>query len=80
MSKLDRRSLLRGSAALAATGALTAFGPALRAPVGRLHWAGSETGVHANGSLGGAVDAGERAAREVVEQLERSGDRQPALA
>src|SRR3712207_9302442 len=45
--------------AIAATGALTAFGPALRRPVGRIHWAGAETGVHANGSMGGAVDAGE---------------------
>jgi monoamine oxidase len=56
--------------ALAATGALTAFGPALRAPVGRIHWAGSETGVHANGSMGGAVDAGERSAREALDALE----------
>ncbi|HEX8066430.1 MAG TPA: FAD-dependent oxidoreductase [Thermoleophilaceae bacterium] len=55
--------------AVAATGALTSFGPALRAPVGRVHWAGAETGVHANGSMGGAVDAGERAAGEVLELL-----------
>lgn len=56
--------------AVAQTGALTSFGPALRRPVGRIHWAGAETGIHANGSMGGAVDAGERAAREVLEQLE----------
>jgi monoamine oxidase len=62
---------------LAGTGALTAFGHAMRTPVGRLHWAGSETGVHANGSMGGAVDAGERCAREVLDQLqlERAGGR-----
>jgi len=56
--------------ALAATGALTSFGPALREPVGRIHWAGSETGIHANGSMGGAVDSGERTAREVLERME----------
>jgi monoamine oxidase len=56
--------------ALAGTGALTAFGHAMREPVGRIHWAGSETGVHANGSMGGAVDAGERSAREVLDRLE----------
>jgi monoamine oxidase len=66
---------------LAQTGALTSFGPALRAPVGRIHWAGAETGVHANGSMGGAVDAGERAAREVLEALDRSprADVRPAV-
>ena len=59
--------------ALAATGALTSFGPALREPVGRIHWAGSETGIHANGSMGGAVDSGERTAREVLDALELEG-------
>ena len=57
---------------LAQTGALTSFGEALRKPVGRIHWAGAETGVHANGSMGGAVDAGERSAREVLEALQRT--------
>ena len=62
--------------AIATTGALTAFGPALRKPCGRIHWAGAETGIHANGSMGGAVDAGERAAAEVLEELgmERGGE------
>ena len=59
--------------AVASTGALTAFGPALRRPVGRIHWAGAETGIHANGSMGGAVDAGERAAAEVIEELAMEG-------
>ena len=71
--------------AVATTGALTAFGPALRKPVGRLHWAGAETGIHANGSMGGAVDAGERAAAEVIEELalergEGAPPREPARA
>ena len=64
--------------ALAGTGALTSFGPALRAPIGRIHWAGSETAVHANGSLGGAVDSGERAAAEVLAAL--AGEARPAEA
>ena len=59
--------------AIATTGALTSFGPALRRPVGRIHWAGAETGIHANGSMGGAVDAGERAAAEVIEELAMEG-------
>ncbi|HKP90718.1 MAG TPA: FAD-dependent oxidoreductase [Thermoleophilaceae bacterium] len=59
--------------AIAATGALTAFGPALRRPIGRIHWAGAETGIHANGSMGGAVDAGERAAAEVIGELRTEG-------
>jgi monoamine oxidase len=52
--------------ACATTGAYTAYGPALREPIGRIHWAGSETGIHQMGSMGGAVDSGERVAREVL--------------
>lgn len=47
-------------------GVYTAYGPALRAPVGRIHWAGTETGVHQMGSMGGAIDSGRRAARELL--------------
>jgi monoamine oxidase len=47
-------------------GVYTAYGPALRAPVGRIHWAGTETGVHQMGSMGGAVDSGQRVARELL--------------
>jgi monoamine oxidase len=42
------------------------FGPALRAPAGRLHWAGTETAEVFNGYMDGAVRSGERAAREVA--------------
>ena len=52
--------------AFAQCGVYRAFGPALRESVGRLHWAGSESGAHAMGSMGGAVEAGRRAAAEVV--------------
>jgi monoamine oxidase len=50
-------------------GTLTAQGPALRAPVGRIHWAGTETSTYWNGYMDGAVRSGERAAAEVTEQL-----------
>jgi monoamine oxidase len=46
-------------------GVYTTYGPALREPVGRIHWAGTETGVHQMGSMGGAVDSGQRVAREL---------------
>ena len=48
---------------------LTTYGRALREPVGRLHWAGTETATYWNGYMDGAVSAGERAAREVLERL-----------
>jgi monoamine oxidase len=42
------------------------FGPAIQQPVGRVHWAGSDTGKECYGSLTGAVEAGDRAATEVL--------------
>jgi monoamine oxidase len=48
------------------TGAWTSYGPALRPPIGRLHWAGSEYAAVWNGYMDGAVSSGERAAREVL--------------
>ncbi|MFF5174666.1 flavin monoamine oxidase family protein [Micromonospora sp. NPDC000089] len=42
------------------------YGPQLRRPVGRLHWAGTETATRWAGYLEGAVLAGERAAAEVL--------------
>ncbi|KAK7090411.1 amine oxidase [flavin-containing]-like [Littorina saxatilis] len=47
-------------------GFLTQFGPALREPVGRVHFAGTETASQWTGYMEGAVQAGERAAREVL--------------
>ncbi len=41
------------------------FGSALRTPIGRLHWAGTETAAIWNGYFDGAVRSGERAAQEV---------------
>jgi monoamine oxidase len=47
----------------------TTIGPALTEPVGRVHWAGSETSSTCMGSMDGAVRAGERVAVEVEEAL-----------
>jgi monoamine oxidase len=41
-------------------------GPALREPVGRIHWAGTETATIWSGYMEGALQAGERAAAEVA--------------
>src|SRR3954447_16518371 len=49
-----------------APGTLLDFGPALRAPVGKIHWAGTETSDYWCGYMGGAVRSGERAAAEVL--------------
>lgn len=51
-------------------GAWVSFGPALRAPVGRIHWAGAETATTWNGYMDGAVRSGEEAAVAVLERLE----------
>ena len=47
-------------------GVLTAFGPALREPIGPLHWAGTETATVWNGYIDGALQSGERAVREAL--------------
>ena len=52
-----------------ATGALLAYGPWLRQPIGRIHWAGTETSDYWNGYMDGAVRSGERSAREVLGEL-----------
>ncbi|HEV7679577.1 MAG TPA: FAD-dependent oxidoreductase [Candidatus Dormibacteraeota bacterium] len=59
------------------TGALTEYGTALRAPVGLVHWAGTETAVRWNGYMDGAVESGMRAADEVLGAL--GGTAGPAL-
>jgi monoamine oxidase len=45
---------------------LTEFGPALAAPCGRIHWAGTETADFWTGYMDGAVRSGERVAKEVA--------------
>ncbi|UFS99537.1 flavin monoamine oxidase family protein [Nocardia huaxiensis] len=55
-----------GPTATTRPGILTRFGPALREPVGGIHWAGTETADYWQGYMDGAVRSGERAAREVL--------------
>src|SRR3954447_16661294 len=47
-------------------GVWTRYGHALRAPVGQIAWAGSETAVEHTGYMEGAIESGERAAQEVL--------------
>jgi monoamine oxidase len=53
------------------THAMRVYGPVLRQPVGRIHWAGTETSTFWMGFMDGAVRAGERAATEVRAALRR---------
>jgi monoamine oxidase len=48
------------------TGTLSVHGPALREPIGRIHWAGTETARQCMGFIEGAVESGQRAAEEVL--------------
>lgn len=48
------------------TGAWTSLGSELRAPCGRVHWAGTETAEQWMGYIEGALRAGKRAAHEVI--------------
>ncbi len=50
------------------TGVLTQFGPLLRRPVGRIHWAGTETAERSHGGIDGAVRSGERVAAEILDR------------
>ena len=50
-------------------GVMSVHGPALREPVGRIHWAGTETSTEWAGYMEGAVASGERAAAEVLALL-----------
>lgn len=50
-------------------GALTTFGPAIREPVGRIHWAGTETATEWSGYMEGAVQSAERAAAEILGRM-----------
>jgi monoamine oxidase len=49
------------------TGVLTQHGRAIRQPVGRIHFAGTETASVSHGAIDGAVRSGERVASEVLD-------------
>jgi monoamine oxidase len=53
-------------------GVLLDFGTAIRQPVGRIHWAGTETATFWNGYMDGAVRSGERASAEVLKLLKKT--------
>ena len=53
-------------AGLMGPGVWTTLGPTLREPIGRIHWAGTETSDIWNGYIDGAVRSGERVAKEVM--------------
>lgn len=50
-------------------GVWTSYGAALREPVGRLHWAGSDIAVQSAGYMDGAVISGRAAAAAVLTQV-----------
>jgi monoamine oxidase len=50
-------------------GVLLPYGPAIREPVRRIHWAGTETSTYWMGYMDGAVRSGKRAAQEVLAEL-----------
>lgn len=50
-------------------GTWTSYGPALREPVGRIHWAGAEYAVEWSGYMEGAVRSGSTTAAEVLRAL-----------
>ncbi len=60
---------LGGPVAVSSPGTLTTYGPALREPVGDIHWAGTETADYWTGYMDGAVRSGKRAASEVLAAL-----------
>jgi monoamine oxidase len=52
-----------------APGVLLGFGEALRSPIGRIHWAGTETSDYWPGYMEGGVRSGQRAAAEALADL-----------
>jgi monoamine oxidase len=58
-----------GPVGFTSPGAMFAYGKYLREPVGRIHWAGTETSGYWVGYMDGAVRSGERVAAEVLAKL-----------
>ena len=63
---LEERWSRGGPVGLMGPGTLTSLGPVLREPVGRIHWAGTETATSWPGYMEGAIQAGERAAAQAA--------------
>ncbi|XP_025868028.2 amine oxidase [flavin-containing] A [Vulpes vulpes] len=56
-------------------GIMTHYGRVIRQPFGRIYFAGTETATHWSGYMEGAVEAGERTAREVLNALGRVAEK-----
>ncbi|KAJ5097761.1 hypothetical protein N7456_008482 [Penicillium angulare] len=70
IQRWDQEEFSRGGpVAFAPPGLLTDYGPHLRAPVGGIHFAGTETSLEWAGYMDGAISSGERAAAEVIVAL-----------
>ncbi|WP_434671045.1 FAD-dependent oxidoreductase (plasmid) [Klebsiella sp. B345] len=50
-------------------GAWTSYGQAVRAPINRIHWTGTETATEWSSYMEGALQSGERVAEEVLHIL-----------
>jgi monoamine oxidase len=59
----------RGSYSYYEVGQYTSFAGVEREPVGACHFAGEHTSIESQGYLNGAVETGERAAREILDTL-----------
>ncbi|MCE5288381.1 MAG: FAD-dependent oxidoreductase, partial [Nocardiaceae bacterium] len=62
---------ISGCVSSRAPGVMTSYTDAITAPVGRIHWAGTESAAEFEGYLEGAVRAAERAVDEVCNELDR---------
>lgn len=58
-----------GYSALPVPGTRDGFYPVASTPTGRIHWAGTETATEHAGYIEGAIEAGDRAAREVAKTI-----------
>jgi monoamine oxidase len=63
---LEQRWSRGGPVGLMGPGTLTGLGSVLAEPSGPVHWAGTDTATEWNGYMEGAIQAGERAARELA--------------
>jgi monoamine oxidase len=59
----------RGCPGYMAPGVLRSFGPAIGAPFGRVHWAGTEHATRYNTYVEGAINSGEEVAARVLAEL-----------
>ena len=67
LQRWDNEEFSRGGpVAIAPPNVLTRYGPALRAPFGGIHFAGTESASYWTGYMDGAIRSGERVAKEIL--------------